>query len=251
MTKDCISILVEDCKILGISLTKKQIDQFSIYFKLLLEWNKVMNLTAITEPEDIIKKHFVDSLSIINFERFQSDSWIIDIGTGAGFPGIPIKIAFPNTRVTLLDSLQKRITFLHKVIEELQLEDINAYHGRAEVYGHMHTYREQFDLCVSRAVAGLPTLLEYALPFVKKDGYFVAYKSEKIQTEISDADKFVTVLGGEIDKHYVFDLPNSTVKRTLFTIHKVNQTPGIFPRKPGIPLKKPMNDTFLKGNYDV
>jgi 16S rRNA (guanine527-N7)-methyltransferase len=251
MTRESIDHLIEDCSAFGIDLSHKQIDQFCVYYQLLHDWNKVMNLTAITEPEEVVTKHFIDSLSIVKAEPFKNEAHMIDIGTGAGFPGIPIKIIFPNLHVILLDSLGKRITFLKEVIEKLQLNHIKAYHGRAEDFARMPKYREQLDLCVSRAVASLPTLLEYSLPFVKPGGYFIAYKSEKVREEMINAKEIITFLGGDTPNLISFDLPHSTVKRTLLQIYKRTQIPDIFPRKPGIPLKNPMNDTFLKEHYDV
>jgi 16S rRNA (guanine527-N7)-methyltransferase len=251
MTRENIDHLIEDCSALGITLSPEQIEQFCTYYQLLYDWNKVMNLTAITEPEEVIKKHFIDSLSIVKSKQFTKVMSMMDIGTGAGFPGIPIKIVFPNIQVTLLDSLGKRINFLNEVIEKLHLKHIKAYHGRAEDYGRMPNLREQFDLCVSRAVASLPTLLEYGLPFVKPDGYFIAYKSEKIRDEMINTEKMINVLGGDTPELIIFDLPNSNLKRVLYLVHKIKKVPDIFPRKPGIPLKNPMNDAFLKEHYDV
>jgi 16S rRNA (guanine527-N7)-methyltransferase len=251
MTRENIDHLINDCYDLGITLTHRQIEQFCKYYKLLQDWNKVMNLTAIIEPEEVIKKHFIDSLSIVKAEPFTKEAKLIDIGTGAGFPGIPIKIVFPNMHVTLLDSLRKRVTFLNEVIVKLHLEHIHAYHGRAEDYARMPDFREQYDFCVSRAVASLPTLLEYGLPFVKPNGYFIAYKSDRALEEIFNFEKIIPFLGGDTPELVVFELPHSTLKRVLFLVHKIRKIPKIFPRKPGIPLKNPMNDTFLKEHYDV
>jgi 16S rRNA (guanine527-N7)-methyltransferase len=244
MTRDIIDIFTSDCYELGISLSQQQIDQFCKYYELLLEWNKVMNLTAIIQPLDVVKKHFIDSLSIVKTKVFTKSSRTIDIGTGAGFPGIPIKIAFPELSVTLLDSLGKRINFLNHVIDKLSLKQIQAFHGRAEDYGRMLDFREKFDLCVSRAVASLPTLLEYGLPFVEKNGFFVAYKSEKAREEMQHSKKIISILGGEEEEILEFNLPKSPIVRLLVVIHKKDYVPENFPRKAGVPLKNPIDKTF-------
>ena len=174
-----------DLKEFNIILNEKQLGQFIRYYELLVEWNSFMNLTSIVQFEDVLKKHFLDSVSIVKAipDLYNSSIKLIDIGTGAGFPGIPIKIVFSNLKITLLDSLNKRVKFLNKVINDLKLENINAIHGRAEDYARLDEYRESFDLCVSRAVSNLSTLSEYCLPFVKRSGYFVSYKSDKIAEE--------------------------------------------------------------------
>jgi 16S rRNA (guanine527-N7)-methyltransferase len=249
MTRDIIEIFKEDCIELGISLSQQQIDQFCKYYELLLEWNKVMNLTTITQPHDVVKKHFIDSLSIVKTDAFGRSSNMIDIGTGAGFPGIPIKIAFPEMNITLLDSLGKRIIFLNNLIEKLSLEKIKTFHGRAEDFGRIIDFREKFDLCVSRAVASLPILLEYGLPFVKNDGFFIAYKAEKAKDEIHHAEYVLSILGGETKEILEFNLPKTTLERLLIVIHKKDHVPDIFPRKAGLPLKKPIDNTFRKQNF--
>ena len=181
---------------LGIALTDKQKQQFDKFYELLVEWNKVMNLTGITEYEEVNEKHFVDSLSIVKALDMKSVKSVIDVGTGAGFPGIPLKIAFPHLKVVLLDSLNKRINFLNTVIAEMGLTDIKTIHGRAEDYAIQTEYREKFDLCVSRAVANLSTLSEYCLPYVSADGLFVPYKSGEIDEELENSKKAVKILGG-------------------------------------------------------
>lgn len=224
----------------NIIITENQLIQFEIYYEMLLEWNSFMNLTAITELQEVIDKHFLDSLTIANYISLQNQS-ILDLGTGAGFPGIPIKILFPDVEIVLLDSLNKRIKFLNAVIDKLQLHCIKAVHGRAEDLAHDSTYRERFDLCTSRAVANLSTLSEYCLPFVRQDGYFISYKTEGAMKEISESKKAIYVLGGEIEKMEELKLPDTEVRRTLVFIKKIGKTKDKYPRKAGMPNKVPLN----------
>lgn len=230
----------KDLEVLGIKLNEKQIKQFLIYYEMLVEWNSFMNLTAITEFEDVMKKHFIDSISLIKAYDISKPVNVIDVGTGAGFPGLALKIAYPNLKITLLDSLNKRIQFLNEIIQKLQLEEITTIHGRAEDYSKREEYREKFDLCVSRAVANLSTLSEYCLPYVKKGGYFVSYKSEKVSEEIIIAEHAIKILGGIIDRQVEFYLPKSDIYRNLFVIKKVENTPKKYPRKAGLPSKEPL-----------
>lgn len=234
------SQFIQDLEKLGVSLTDRQIEQFLIYYELLTEWNSFMNLTAITEYEDVLKKHFVDSVSLIQAVDVRKELTLIDVGTGAGFPGLALKIAYPELKVTLLDSLQKRIQFLDAVIEKLGLEGIETIHGRAEDFAKPQKLRESFDLCVSRAVANLSTLSEYCLPFVKVGGYFIPYKSEKIAQEKEEAEKALELLGGKFERQVEFMLPSSDIYRNLFVIKKVKETPKKFPRKAGLPAKEPI-----------
>lgn len=230
----------EGLKELQITLSEKQIRQFLDYYELLVEWNKVMNLTAITDYEEVIAKHFIDSLASVKVCDFFSHKTVIDIGTGAGFPGIPLKIAFPELEIVLLDSLNKRIKFLNEVIEKLGLENIRTIHGRAEDFAKQKEYRERFDFCVSRAVANLSTLSEYCLPYVKVGGKFVPYKSGKIDEEVAQAGKAVKVLGGKISDVVKFQLADTDMERSFVIIEKEKNTPKKFPRKAGVPGKEPI-----------
>ncbi len=224
----------------GIILSEKQIEQFLIYYEILMEKNKVMNLTAITEYEEVVKKHFVDSLALVKAYELTGRKKVLDLGTGAGFPGIPLKIAFPNLEITLLDSLNKRINFLWDVIEELELDGIEAVHGRAEDLANKFDYREKYDLVVSRAVANLSTLSEYCLPFVKVGGFFIPYKSEKLSEELGQAKNAVKLLGGEVSGEISFNLPHSDISRNFVKILKKKPTHAKYPRKAGLPSKEPL-----------
>ena len=230
----------KDLKELGVSLSEKQVEQFLTYYEMLVEWNEMMNLTAITEYDEVMKKHFVDSLSLIKAFDVNRSASVIDVGTGAGFPGLALKIAYPNLKVTLLDSLNKRIQFLDAVITKLGLQDVETIHGRAEDFAKPDKLREKFDLCVSRAVANLSTLSEYCLPFVKVGGQFISYKSEKITEEMEAAGKAISILGGKVKNQVEFRLPDSDIYRNLFIIEKVKVTPKKFPRKAGLPSKEPI-----------
>ena len=234
-------ILLDKVGELSISLNEKQVEQFIKFYELLVEWNKVMNLTGITEYNEVVEKHFVDSLSIVKAVDIANVDSVIDIGTGAGFPGIPLKIAFPHLKITLLDSLNKRIKFLNAVIEELGLEDISTIHGRAEDFAKQDAYREKYDLCVSRAVANLSTLSEYCLPYVKINGMFVPYKSGDIEEELNNSKKAVQILGGKIEDTFKFELPGTDIGRSFVKIKKIKNTGKKFPRKAGLPSKEPLS----------
>jgi len=225
---------------LDISLTSRQQEQFVQFYELLVEWNKVMNLTGITEYEEVNEKHFIDSLSLVQAIDIDKVHTVIDIGTGAGFPGIPLKIAFPHLKIVLLDSLNKRINFLNTVIDELGLTEITTIHGRAEDYAKRAEYREQFDLCVSRAVANLSTLSEYCLPYVKTGGMFIPYKSGEIDDEVQQAKKAIHILGGKLDEVIKFQLPDTEINRSFVKINKVQNTAKKYPRKAGLPTKEPL-----------
>ena len=235
-----LDFFYRDLEQLSVSLNEKQISQFMKYYELLVEWNQIMNLTAITDFDEVCKKHFIDSLSLVKAYDVSSVKTLIDIGTGAGFPGIPLKIAVPDLKVTLLDSLNKRINFLNAVIDELELENIDALHGRAEDYAGKGKLREQYDVCVSRAVANLSTLCEYCIPYVKVGGHFISYKSEKIADEIITAKKAISILGGKLENQVEFMIPNSDIYRNLVVISKNKKTPASYPRKAGVPSKNPI-----------
>lgn len=232
--------LKEDALFFGIILSDHQLSQFYKYYEMLIEWNEKMNLTAITEFEEVIKKHFLDSLSIGCILKQDSSISILDIGTGAGFPGIPIKIAFPDTEITLMDSLNKRVNFLNEVIDTLGLEKIEALHGRAEDFAKKGMLRETFDICVSRAVANLSSLSEFCLPYVKAGGIFISYKSEKAMEEIDLSKNAVSILGGGNISCDTFLLPGTDFSRTLVKIEKIKETPAKYPRKAGTPVKQPL-----------
>lgn len=223
---------------LGITLSELQLKQFLTFYDLLIEKNKVMNLTAITEFDEVLQKHFLDSVSLIRVENLSQSISVMDMGTGAGFPGIPLKIVFPNLNITLSDSLKKRVLFLQEVIDVLNLKDIQAVHGRAEDLARDHNYRESYDLCVSRAVANLSTLSEYCLPFVKIGGKFISYKSGSCEEEVEQAKTAVFLLGGKITNVDKFDLCNSS--RSFVVIDKESGTPKKYPRKAGTPSKNPL-----------
>lgn len=225
---------------LGITLSEEQKTQFLQYYELLVEWNSFMNLTAITEFDQVITKHFLDSLSLVKVCDVEQAGRILDVGTGAGFPGIPLKIAFPEVEVVLLDSLNKRVKFLNEVIGQLSLSKITAVHGRAEDFARQKDYREQFDLVVSRAVANLSSLSEYCLPYVKVGGRFVSYKSGKLNEELAAAQKAIHVLGGEAKEPVYFQLTGTEDERSFVCIEKVKATPKKYPRKAGTPAKEPI-----------
>ncbi len=236
-----LTILEEGCKELGITLDENQKKQFTDFYEYLVEKNKVMNLTGITEFQEVLVKHFLDSLACVKAVDMSRIKRIMDIGTGAGFPGVPLKIAFPHLEACLLDSLKKRVNFLEETFQMLKLENITAIHGRAEEYAKNKQYRETYDLCVSRAVSNLATLSEYCLPYVKTGGYFISYKSGTVQEEVEQAQKAVKILGGKIQDVVYFQLPDSEIQRSLVVIEKIKATPGRYPRKAGTPLKEPLS----------
>ena len=236
-----LTILEEGCRELGITLDEIQKKQFTDFYEYLIEKNKVMNLTGITEFQEVLVKHFLDSLACVKAVDMSRIKRIMDIGTGAGFPGVPLKIAFPHLEACLLDSLKKRVNFLEETFQMLKLENITVIHGRAEEYAKNKQYRETYDLCVSRAVSNLATLSEYCLPYVKTGGYFISYKSGTVQEEAEQAQKAVKILGGKIQDVVYFQLPDSEIQRSLVVIEKIKATPGRYPRKAGTPLKEPLS----------
>ena len=223
---------------IGIELTDSQLNAFETYYDMLIERNKVMNLTAITEFDEVMDKHFLDSVYLFRSIELKADYKLIDIGTGAGFPGIPLKIVFPELKITLLDSLNKRVGFLNDVIDELNLNDIEAIHGRAEDIARDKAYRASYDIAVSRAVANLSTLSEYCLPFVKIGGKFVSYKSGDCADEVDNAKAAIHLLGGKINKIDEFSYSNNS--RSFIVIDKVMNTSNKYPRKAGLPSKEPL-----------
>lgn len=225
-------------KKLTIKLSVEQLEKFYSYMSLLLEWNEKMNLTAITEPNEIILKHFVDSLTILN--EINNNSKVVDVGTGAGFPGIPLSIANESLKITLVDSLNKRLIFLQEVIEKLELKNVEIIHSRAEDFGQNKKYRENFDIATSRAVANLSTLSEYLIPLVKINGKCICMKASDVEEEINQAKNAINVLGGTIEKIKEFKLPESDIGRTIIIINKQKNTPIKYPRKAGTPSKEPI-----------
>lgn len=228
------------CEDLKIKLTDDKLQQFIVYYEKMIERNKVMNLTTITELQEVIEKHFLDSLSLADRIDLNQELYILDLGTGAGFPGIPLKIVFPQLKIILMDSLRKRVVFLEEMIETLGFSNCSAVHGRAEELARKAEYREQFDLCVSRAVANLSSLSEYCIPFVKVGGDFISYKSGEIEEEAARAKKAISILGGELTEIHKFTLAGTELSRSFVRIHKKKKTPNAYPRNAGIPSRKPI-----------
>lgn len=237
--------LIQDLKEWNISLNETQINQLEDYYKLLIDWNDKINLTSITEYDEVLKKHYLDSCALSlffeNYRCFEDKQFsLIDIGTGAGFPGLVLKIVYPESDIVLLDSLNKRINFLDEVIDKLSLDNITTVHSRSEDLARNDDFREKFDFAVSRAVSNLSTLSEYCLPFVKVGGYFIPYKSDKLQEELPTGKIAIEKLGGNLDNVMDYSLPNSDISRSLVIVSKVKNTPKKFPRKAGIPSKQPL-----------
>ncbi|GAA0502102.1 16S rRNA (guanine(527)-N(7))-methyltransferase RsmG [Salinibacillus aidingensis] len=224
----------------GIELNQKQLKQFDQYYQMLVGWNNKMNLTSITDEEGVYLKHFFDSLSAAFYYDFNKPLKVCDVGAGAGFPSLPLKIAFPQLQITIVDSLKKRVTFLNELADQLDLEHVAFYHDRAETFGKNKAFREQFDVVTARAVARMSVLSELCLPLVKVGGTFLAMKGAQFQEEEKEAEKAVQQLGGEWKRIYDFQLPEEDSKRYIAEIDKVTQTPKRFPRKPGTPNKNPI-----------
>lgn len=231
---------VEELQKKGITLDDKQLNQFDNYFKLLVEWNKNVNLTAITEKKEVYLKHFYDSISASFYYDFKQNLSLCDIGAGAGFPSIPLKICFPHLKITIVDSLKKRITFLETLVTNLRLSDVNLVHSRAEDFGQNRLYRETFDIVTARAVARTSVLSEYCLPACKLNGIFIALKGTNVNEELSDAKKAFNILGAELVNSITFKLPIEESERSIVLIKKVKLTPSKYPRKAGIPTKSPL-----------
>lgn len=233
----------------GIDITEEQAEKFQTYYELLTEWNQKINLTAITEYEEVVRKHFIDSALLLRCEKFtgRKGKRVLDVGTGAGFPGIVLSILCPEASFVLLDSLKKRVDFLNLVIEKLQLKNVQVFHGRAEDFGRQKDFRNQFDFVVSRAVAELPLLLEYCIPFVRKDGYFISYKGRKYKKEMEMADNALEKLSCHFENEEIFSLNGERLfqddeqdKRVLLFIQNEKDTDSKYPRRAGKPKKNPL-----------
>lgn len=224
----------------GIALSPQQLAQFERYYELLVEWNEKMNLTAITDKPGVYLKHFFDSISPAFYCDFSQPISLCDVGAGAGFPSVPLKICFPHIQLSIVDSLQKRITFLHVLASELELEDVAFYHDRAETFGRKEGIRESFDVVIARAVARMPVLSELCLPLVQVNGTFIAMKAASAQEELEQGQTAIKVLGGEIAAVHSFTLPIEESERTIIVIDKKRKTPNKYPRKPGVPNKLPI-----------
>lgn len=238
--RDKIDLLIQKLRLLDITISKKQTEQFLIFYEMIINKNKVMNLTSITEAVEVMDKHFLDSLAVKRIYDLNRKVSVIDVGTGAGFPGIPLKIVFPEIHIVLLDSLNKRVQFLKDVVRTLGLENVECIHGRSEDIGRIDEYREKFDLCVSRAVASLSVLSELCIPFVKIGGRFISYKAGNSAEEIEDAKNAVRKLGGKVRRAEQFLLPGTELERVFVEIEKVKETEKKYPRRAGIPERIPL-----------
>ncbi len=225
---------------IGIRLAREQLEQFSVYYETLIEWNKKMNLTGITKKEDVYEKHYYDSLSAAAALDFHKVNTLCDVGAGAGFPSIPLAICFPHLHITIVDSLKKRIAFLEHLVSELNLNRVELYHDRAESFGRKPEMRESFDVVTARAVARLAVLSEFCLPLAKKRGIFLVMKGPKVSEEIAEAQRALSILGGKITKTAAIELPIEKSERNILVVEKIKPTPKKYPRKPGIPNKQPL-----------
>lgn len=237
MSKQQFQAMVEEK---GIQLSPHQMEQFSIYFHTLVEWNEKMNLTAITNEDDVYLKHFVDSISAAYFFDFSQSLKILDVGAGAGFPSIPLKICFPQLEINIVDSLNKRIGFLQHLADVLAIDKVHFYHDRAETFGQNKIHREQYDVVMARAVARMPVLAELCLPLVKVGGHFIAMKGSESSEEIKEGKKAISLLGGELEKDEAFLLPIENSTRHIVIVKKTKPTSKKYPRKPGTPNKQPI-----------
>lgn len=237
MNKTQFHTMLEDK---GISLNEIQMKQFELYFQELVEWNNKMNLTAITDEEGVYLKHFYDSISAVFFQDFTKPLNVVDVGAGAGFPSIPIKICFPNLKITIVDSLNKRISFLQHLVATLELKNVSLFHDRAEAFAKNKQHREKYDLVIARAVARMPVLAELCLPLAKVGGIFLAMKGPEVVNEIVDGKKAITILGGEVIRTENLQLPFEESERYFVFIEKRKKTPNAYPRKPGTPNKQPL-----------
>ncbi len=235
-----IHLLKDGLQQLSIDVTQEMLEKFETYFELLIHWNTMINLTSIVEEEEVIVKHFLDSLLVVKALDMKSINSLLDVGTGAGFPGIPLKIIYPHIQLVLLDSVNKKVKFLQEVCQQLSLLDVKCLHGRAEDFAQQVQYREKFDCVVSRAVSNLSTLSEYCIPFVQLTGYFISYKSSDYELEVEDALNAIEVLGGTIEKIVSLKIPHSDITRTYVLILKSIRTQNHYPRKAGLPSKKPL-----------
>ncbi|GAA0102272.1 16S rRNA (guanine(527)-N(7))-methyltransferase RsmG [Paraclostridium bifermentans] len=233
-------ILKKGIEDLGLKCSDETIDRFSKYREILVEWNQKMNLTGIEEEKEVYIKHFLDSVAAVKKGYIKDGMSIIDVGTGAGFPGLPLRICLENSKVTLLDSLNKRINFLSEVCTNINIDDIELIHGRAEDFGKDEKYREQYDIATARAVAGLPILMEFCVPFIKVGGYFVCLKGPNADTELEESRKAMEVLGLEFVEKIDVELPEIELKHNIVVFKKVNSTPAKYPRKAGKPVKTPI-----------
>jgi 16S rRNA (guanine527-N7)-methyltransferase len=235
-----LSSFQEHLKNEGIEITEKQLQQFERYFHILVEWNEKMNLTAITDQEEVYAKHFYDSITAAFYFDFTNEFHLCDVGAGAGFPSIPLKILFPQINVTIVDSLKKRITFLNHLATELELEGVSFYHDRAELFGINEKFRHKFDVVMARAVARTSVLSELCLPLLRTNGTFIAMKGSNVEEELSDAEDAIELLGGKLQRVEHFSLPENNGERNIVIIDKKRKTPKKFPRKPGVPNKNPL-----------
>lgn len=231
---------INELKKQGIELSEKQLRQFDIYFETLVEWNEKMNLTAITDREEVYNKHFYDSITAAFHHDFSGDIHVCDIGAGAGFPSIPLKICFPNIKVTIVDSLQKRITFLNHLAAQLGIDGVAFYHDRAEFFGQNEKFRHNFDVVMARAVARMSVLSELCLPLCKTGGTFIAMKGPNAEEELTEAENAISLLGGELEEVITFDLPEEAGERNIAIFHKRRKTPEKYPRKAGVPNRSPL-----------